>query len=413
MSNNKNIIYVNMLGKFSIWGADESQRGDTDVPGGELSLTGRSRKLWTLVAYLIIHRHTGASTQELIELLWPEGDYANPESTLQNTISRVRTALKNLGFENAKELVVCEDGFYKWAPAYEMVFDIEEFERICRQAAAQTDNDAIIELIRQAIVIYQGDFLPEASTELWCVNQNAYYRSLFLEICRKAVDILMDKDAYIEVVAICKRVVALDPLIEEFSGYLMRALIASGSAQKALEHYGNIKELYQSTYGITPSSQLEMQKTAAQQALFEDNASENVLNSLLLDNGQSKGAFYCNNIAFREIVNLHINSLKRSKDNAQILVVKLLGTEESQESRAIYMKQMEQCLQESLRSGDPFTRIGAFQYWALLPGCSKSDAGVVFNRINDTKHRKFPGSKAQFDFESLDLGRVAEDAMQA
>ncbi len=409
MSKDKTIIYVNMLGKFSIWNADESQRDSAGAAGSELSLTGRSRKLWTLVAYIIMHRFTGASTQELIELLWPEGDYANPESTLQNTVSRVRTTLKNLGFENAKDLVVYEDGFYRWAPGCELVFDVEQFENACKEALAETDRAKQIEYARQAVALYKGDFLSEASTELWCVNQNAYYRSLFLEVCRCAVDIQMQEENLIDVVDICKRVIALDPSIEEFSIYLMRALIASGSAQKALEHYDNIKELYQSAYGIAPSSELEIERVAAQQALFEDSTSEDELSHLLLDGDQENGAFYCNNVAFREIVNLHLNSLKRSDDDAQILVVKLIGAEESQESRAVYMKQMEQCLHECLRSGDPFTRIGAFQYWALLPGCEERDAAAVFNRIDAVKHKKFPSSKAQFKFKTIDLHKAAQD----
>ena len=55
-------IRVTMLGKFTI-----AEGGN--APVREISLTGRSRRLWTLTAYLIIHRDRGVSAQELIDLL--------------------------------------------------------------------------------------------------------------------------------------------------------------------------------------------------------------------------------------------------------------------------------------------------------------------------------------------------------
>lgn len=34
--------------------------------------------------------------------------------------------------------------------------------------------------------MYKDDFLPECAAELWCLNLNAYYRSLYLRLCRNA-----------------------------------------------------------------------------------------------------------------------------------------------------------------------------------------------------------------------------------
>ncbi len=60
---------------------------------------GRSGRLWTLVAYLHLQQEKGATTQELIDILWPEAESANPASTLQNNASRARAALEALGLQ--------------------------------------------------------------------------------------------------------------------------------------------------------------------------------------------------------------------------------------------------------------------------------------------------------------------------
>ena len=55
-------IKVKMLGQFTLQeeGMSEPQK---------VNLAGRASRLWTLVAYLIIHRDRGVSAQELIDLL--------------------------------------------------------------------------------------------------------------------------------------------------------------------------------------------------------------------------------------------------------------------------------------------------------------------------------------------------------
>ena len=76
-------IRATMLGRFAL------QQTGMKEPR-MVSLAGRSGRLWTLVAYLILHRDRGIPAQELIDLLWPDGSGSNPASTLQNNASRAR-----------------------------------------------------------------------------------------------------------------------------------------------------------------------------------------------------------------------------------------------------------------------------------------------------------------------------------
>lgn len=127
-------IDVTMFGKFTL-----KQEG-MEVPH-TVSLTGRSRRLWTLTAYLILNRNRGVSAQELIDLLWPEAENDNPLSTLQNNVSRARAALAELGFTHAKVIIHNEKGYYRWAPDRETQLDVEQFETLAKAALAEEDME--------------------------------------------------------------------------------------------------------------------------------------------------------------------------------------------------------------------------------------------------------------------------------
>ena len=252
-------IKVTMLGKFTLWeeGMDQPR---------VISLTGRSRRLWVLVAYLIMHRDRGVPAQELIDLLWPDAEGGNPMGTLQNNASRARNALTDLGFADAKRLIVCEDGFYRWAPHRDTVLDSEEFERLARQALEQKNQTEGLPLALEAVSLYAGDFLPESAMEFWCVSINTYYRSLYIRLCRAAVGWLMAADRTVEAERLCSFVLQLDPAAEEFSVYLMRALILNRNPKKALEHYEYTRQMYRESFGVVPGPEMEAEKAEAEKA---------------------------------------------------------------------------------------------------------------------------------------------------
>gem|GEM_PF-5245898 len=76
-----------------------------------------------------------------------------------------------------------------------------------------------------------------------------------------------------------------------------------------------------------------------------------------------------------------LRELRRSHGQAQILLVCLNRDELPLERRAVLMKQLETVLTESLRAGDPFTRMGASRYMVLLAGASRENGEMISQRI--------------------------------
>ena len=211
---------------------------------------------------------------------------------------------------------------------------------------------------------------------------------------------------------LCTGVIRLDPAAEEFSVFLMQALIKNKNPKKALEHYDYIASLYREVYGVSPSAELEAQKALAVQELYGSETSEDDIQTFLLEKEQETGAFCCDNNVFREIVNLHMREMRRNDTPAALMIVRLANRSVDPEKRAIYMKQMEGTLLNELRAGDPFTKVGANQFWVLLPGATGENGGLVSRRVFNRFQKEYPKSGAAYTFKSLDLRHIhmsAED----
>lgn len=189
-------------------------------------------------------------------------------------------------------------------------------------------------------------------------------------------------------------------------GVSAQALIKNKNPKKALEHYDYIASLYREVYGVSPSAELEAQKALAVQELYGSETSEDDIHTFLLEKEQETGAFCCDNNVFREIVKLHVREMRRNDTPAALMIVRLANRSIDPEKRAVYMKQMEGTLLNELRAGDPFTKVGANQFWVLLPGATGENGGLVSRRVFNRFQKEYPKSGAAYTFKSLDLRHI-------
>lgn len=388
------IIQVNMLGKFTIAPAGQT-------PQKELSFTCRSRRIWTLLAYLIIHRDRGIPPQELIDLLWPAGEV--DLITLQNNISRTRTALASLGLKDCQHLITCRDGLYRWSSQVQTQVDADIFQELSSKAVTCQDAGQAVEYALKAIDLYAGDFLPEAAMEPWCVHLNAYFRSVYLKLCRSAVDWLLALNRREEAAKICASVVRLDPMVEEFSVLLIKIDTLLGQSRKALDHYAYIKDLYMQTFNVSVSPEMEAAHAAAIRALYGKELGLEDVRSFLHQGGPISGAFSCDNMVFRGIVALCLREVRRSGQPAQLSILSLDPQGQLPEEQSVDMKRLELAITATLRAGDPFTKISANQFMALLPGANAEGAAAAMARTAGRLRRFYPKIAAGFSYRLFDI----------
>ena len=387
-------VQITMLGKFTIYGPG--------LPRPRLiSLTGRSRRLWILVVYLIMNRDHGVPAQELIDWLWPETSGINPVSTLQNNISRARNALEELGLEDGKRLISNTSGTYFWAPDRETELDCERFERLANEALDCQNREKAIQLAQEAVRAYTGDFLPDCQDEPWFRKQTERYRALYRQICAAGARWMIEAGQYAQADSLCTAAAERDPLNQEMMVLWMQALRLNGMPETALERCEALRAALCAA-GQTPSAELEMESAAAQnaaQGLPADNA--RLLHSLVKDE-EGQGAMLCDSTVFQEFVRRQLRELRRGGE-AQLLSFRVAADAGDPQVRSSSMTRLEQVLLQSLRGADPVARGGVDLFLVLLPGASRKNGEAVANRILSRYEDALPASCEKFVYQIMDL----------
>lgn len=391
------LIKVNMLGEFSIL----NDAGDCAIS----DRNNRSKKVLTLLEYLITFRTREVSQTELIELLWPEGNSDEPANTLKTLLHRARAALDELGRGTGKMMVICRRGAYAWNNDRETVVDSEEFEKCCRAAAAAEGSDRL-RLLLAAADLYKGDFLPKSASELWAVPLVTYYHTLYLNTVHEAVALLTDAARFNESIALCRKAIAIDPFDEPLHLSLIQTLMESGMQQQAMTHYSQVTELYLNKFGINPSPEL----TALYKDIVKTSKSTEmnlgIIREELQEREDTDGAFYCEYEFFKDIYRLQARAAVRSGGVVQIALLTAMdaaGHRLTQKQMTVTMQRLKDVIIRSLRSSDVFCRFSVSQYLILLPSARLEDSEMVLHRISGNFRREYPHMNVLLHYSALPM----------
>ena len=100
----------------------------------------RSLKLWSVLAYLILHRDRPVPQTEFIETFWPDDNSSNPVNALKTLLYRIRSMLEPLFGE--LQPILAQRGAYLWNPAVGCDLDTDRFEALCARAADESLSTA-------------------------------------------------------------------------------------------------------------------------------------------------------------------------------------------------------------------------------------------------------------------------------
>jgi DNA-binding SARP family transcriptional activator len=393
----KSAIKVNMLGEFTISNA-----------AGTVAISdqnNRSKKVLTLLEYLIAFRTREISQAELIELLWPDDTSEEPVNTLKTLLHRARSAMDDMEPGMGKTAILCRRGTYAWNNALTTTVDAEEFEMHCRAAAASEEEVRLAHLLR-AIRLFRGDFLPKSGGELWAVPISTYYHTMYLNAVHEAVEILAGQARFEEIIGICQHAIEIDPYDEQLHMAMIQTLMAAGMQQRAMEHYTQVTELYLNKFGINPSADL----TALYKEIVKANKSTemnlHIIRDELKETEAEQGAFFCEYEFFKDIYRLQARSAARSGGVVQIALITAMdsaGHRLSQKQMAVTMTRLQEMIRASLRNSDVFSRFSVSQYLIMLPSASMEDSDMVLQRISGNFRREYPHMNVLFHYSSLPM----------
>ena len=383
-------VQIHMLGEFTL------TCGSVTISDAG----NRSKKVWSLLAYLICNRDRSISQQKLISLLWgDEPDSDNPENALRITLHRLRAQLDQLWEGAGREIILRRDGGYVWNSSIAMDLDCTRFESLC-QAACQSEEERLQNLL-DALALYQGEFLPRQAAEMWVVPISTHFHNLSLQAALEAAKLLSVRDRHEEAVTLCRTAANAEPYHEPLHQILMQELAATGDQSGAAAVYEALSKRLFDDFGIRPNEQTrKVYRESAHSPEVRTLPMEEVLQHLQEPEGNS-GAMQCDYDYFKVLCFAESRAMERSGNATHIALLSLTGTADkplSKRSMERIMDQLGQRLRSNLRRGDTISRCSVSQYIIMLPKANYENSCMVCRRVITAFHKAHPHVNAKINF---------------
>ena len=384
----------------------------------------QSNKIWILLEYLLYNKSRPSTEEEIIALLWPNGNNKNPINSLKNILFRLRNILAEAGLKNAKKLIIYQNATISWNNEVKVVCDYEEFNRLYEMSLQKDlDNIEIKDLTFEAMNIYKNGFLCNRISHHWVLSANDYFSSLYVSMVGKVIDVLEEQKDYNKLLEVCSVCTNIMPKVPKFNYGLILANLMLGNTQRALSIYSEVKNMFKDNQ----EDELYEHSQALYHLILDSIVGTyekdfDVIRESLHNMDISTGCLECPLEVFKSIYMLNIREKDRSGDVGYLMLLSLpsgieksrfenenLDIDEFNDTPLIQNKQqgieiVRDAIKSSLRTGDVMTRYSGNQYLVLMRNIYRSeDVDKVIGRIMEKSSNKFKklGITLEVDFTKI------------
>lgn len=385
-------LQVQMLGQFTL------RYGDRTISDSD----DRSRRVWSLLAYMLYNHGRSFAQEELIHLYWSNNEKsADPGNALKSIFHRIRTALDKLQPGLGRLLIRRKAGRYFWNNVMPLSLDIEDFEAHFHAAEAAGDDDVRLAEYQAALALYAGDPLPRVTDEIWTIPIVAYYHSLYTRAAAGAIELLEKQERTAEAVALCRRAIHIEPYQEDLYEHLMRGLLRTGDMKGAMSVYEEMSEQLFAHFGVMPSETLRTLYRQATRTVNDRTLTMDEVCSQLAEPAPHGGAMVCEYDFFKILYRAEARSIARNGHSANICLLSVSGKDGEMLARRSLdpaMNNLQVLVQNNLRRGDVIARCSISQYIILLPQANYENSRMVADRLVSAFYRRYPHSPARLRY---------------
>lgn len=368
-------LNIVMLGEFTL----------SSVQAEVSEQMNHSRKLWSILAFLLLNRDHPMNHEELTKALWEETKSKNPVNALKTQLYRVREMLQPITPPD-QELIGTGKGHYYWNFELSIKIDVEEFEELIQLAfLRKTKREESVELLEKAVALYQGDFLPRIQLP-WTDEKRSELREKLLNAALYLASYYESIGNHERIVSLCKQTLEYHPLNEDLNTFYIRGLLHLGQHQEALVYYEKVNDRYISEKGEYPGDALRNLYGDIMQLQQQIETDLSTIQQKLHMQDPGLGAFVCDYSFFREAYCLELRRAERSKQSIYIALItvtanKKVASSVDSDRLALVMKRLLVVLKENLRRGDVISQYSASQYVLLLPTSAYENSSAYENGI--------------------------------
>jgi predicted ATPase/DNA-binding SARP family transcriptional activator len=227
----------------------------------------RTRRVGMLLAYLTYFSGKSHDRAEIGEILWPEGD---PEKTSVNLRQALASLRRHIEPPPLPPGSILQSKNWKLSIAPGMVeTDTAQFERALTDAQKGTDPAARRLALEHAVALYRGELLPGFDAE-WVSRERSRLEDLHAHALRMLAKSAQSEGHHGQAIDALHRALAHEPYNEGLYADLMRLLLDSGQALRALEQYREAQRRLTDELGMEPDEPLRALAREAKRRLPED-----------------------------------------------------------------------------------------------------------------------------------------------
>lgn len=385
-----NLLRVTMFGEFKV-----------TYEGREIVLkSGKSTKSIQIFQYLLCNYPDGVPTETILEHIFGNDEVVNPRNNLKVSVSQLRKQLAAAGLPG-KKFITVTGGRYCWCDDLVPTIDVNEFIITADKAQTETNQKYKLLLLRQAIDLYSGNFLPHLSGIDWAEELNAYYIRRFSEAVRAYADILEQEDAWEEILPVAEKANRILHM-EEWQVLRIECLMRLGRWEEAKRVYNEAVAALQKEYHLPPSKELSKQyDLISRRTVNHFGTFDEVLKSLEEDRDTS-GAYLCTFPGFIDLYRVAVRSMLRSGINCCIMLCTVCSRDgEAIQNTARLAEAAERAstaIGSALRRGDFYAWFNESQFVICLSGTCLENCDIVSERIKNY-YQKAPVRGAHLSFE--------------
>lgn len=179
---------------------------------------------------LMLHRHRGMTAKELSNHIWADKDFDNPTGNLRSMLYRLRSMFELL---SDADLVVTTKNGYRINPDLKIHTDFEHFESLCNSITPFLSIRKKIELLQEAVTIYDGELFPNGNGEHWLMVHSTKYHMMYLKAVEQLLSLLNEVEDYQTLHDYAMLAMRLEPNNIRINYWLVIALRKNGAVELA------------------------------------------------------------------------------------------------------------------------------------------------------------------------------------
>lgn len=367
------------------------------------SITGKAFQLFLLLAYTGTRGVTRTALQDALY----DRKTTDAANALRINASRLRKLLLRSELPEHNYIVVDKNIYYLTEPEYTGDFqvDVVLLEQLWEKIQKETEISAKRELLEKACKLYEGEFLPALSGEVWVENLRGRFQEIYFNCVQVLCEILKQQQDYKSLVRVTADAMRLYPT-EEWAKLKMDGFVGLQKYKEAMEAYKDaVKDIF-SEQGMAVSDQMwERFKSLNQYIENQPRNLENI-KEWLCEKERIPGAYCCSYPGFIDCYRMEARAAERKKRHGMLMICTIRDRQGAviteAEKLQEYMDKLDQCVCVTLRRGDIYTRYSKDQILILVNDLKPEKAVSVENRIIGAFRKEAQG-KAEILTESISL----------